>query len=321
MLPPDTATSIGSVLRTVATLGAPLEMLLAAASLALAVLAFVGPLRAWLGRALAGVLALLVAGELLLAWMHWRLWQVAVVVSPENGVVTGRVAVPLWVESEKLYVWALLLAVLALLVRRHRDELLPMLAVAVGVLGFGAAVLGRPFTEPLPSFLGQYGAYLQAMASGVPQAAMGAFQGMEGSRQFYYNAWYMWVHPPLLFLSYGAFVIGFCATLLAIRHRHSSYEATGYAWIKFGYLPLTAGMLLGFPWAILAWQGESWWWSGKVNISMMMWLVYTAYLHARLYLRRRGMWRWVVALAVLAFVTLALTYIATYVVPGAHSYA
>ena len=53
----------------------------------------------------------------------------------------------------------------------------------------------------------------------------------------------------------------------------------------------------------------------------MMWMLYTAYLHARLYLRRRGMWKAVAALAVLSFLILVLTYVATYVVPGAHSYA
>jgi cytochrome c biogenesis factor len=56
-------------------------------------------------------------------------------------------------------------------------------------------------------------------------------------------------------------------------------------------------------------------------MSIMMWLLYTAYLHARLYLRRRGMWKAVAALAVLSFLILVLTYITTYVVPGAHSYA
>ncbi len=85
------------------------------------------------------------------------------------------------------------------------------------------------------------------------------------------------------------------------RPRHSSFETTAYRWARLGYLPLTFGMLLGFPWALMAWQGEAWWWSGKVNMSIMMWLLYTAYLHARLYLRRQGMWKAVAALAVLSF--------------------
>ncbi|MBE0477462.1 MAG: cytochrome c biogenesis protein CcsA [Coriobacteriia bacterium] len=316
-----TASELDALLRTVAAVGGPLEIALALAGAALLALAVVPAARAWLPRALYATFALLAAGEAVLGWMHWRLWRIAEVVSPETGAVTGRVAVPLWVESEKLYVWALVLAGMALLVRRYRDELLPWLAGAVGLLALGASLTGSPFTDPLPGFLGQYRQYLSAMLSGVPQAAFGAFQGMEASRQFYYNTWYMWVHPPLLFVAYGAFVVSFAAILLTIRHRHSSYESVAYGWARLGYLPLTAGMLLGVPWAIMAWQGESWWWSGKVNMSIMMWLLYTAYLHGRLYLRRRGMWRWVVALAALSFVTLALTYLATYVVPGAHSYA
>jgi len=50
-------------------------------------------------------------------------------------------------------------------------------------------------------------------------------------------------------------------------------------------------------------------------------VLYTAYLHARLYLRTRGMWKAVAAIAVISFFILVLTYVATYVVPGAHSYA
>jgi ABC-type transport system involved in cytochrome c biogenesis permease subunit len=80
-------------------------------------------------------------------------------------------------------------------------------------------------------------------------------------------------------------------------------------------------MLLGFPWALSAWTGEAWWWSGNVNMAIMMWLLYTAYLHARLYLRRQHMWRYVAALSILSFVVLVLTYVAEYVIPGAHSYA
>jgi len=151
--------------------------------------------------------------------------------------------------------------------------------------------------------------------------AAGAFQGMEATRQFYYNAWFMWVHPPLLFFSYGAFVLSFVATVQMVARRHSAYETTAYRWARLGYLALTAGMLLGFPWALEAWTGEAWWWSGFVNMSIMMWLLYTAYLHARLYLRREGMWKAVAALAILSFLVLVLTYLATYVVPGAHSYA
>ncbi len=311
---------IAQLLNTLAAIGAPLQALMPAGAVILLALAWTPAWRRLLGPAVTAVAVVLLLGEGLLAWFHWRLYETAVVVSPDTGRVVGRVAVPLWVESEKLYVWALVLALMAVCIRRHREDLLPGVATILAALMAGAALWGKPFTEPLPSFLGHYLGYLQAMASGDPARMMSAYQGMEGARQFYYNTIYMWAHPPALFFAYGTFAIAFVATLVMVSRRHSAYETTVYRWIRLGYLPLTAGMLLGFPWAIIAWQGESWWWSGKVNMSIMMWLLYTAFLHARLYLRRRGMWRWVAALSILSFLVLLLTYLATYVVPGAHSY-
>lgn len=305
-----------------AAAGGPLGWVVLAAAAAVVATAAVPAWRpAALRRSLAVLALVLAVGEGVLVWFHRSLWEIAVVTDPVSGSVTGHVAVPLWVESEKLYVWALILAVMALLARRHRDDIVTIVAPVVAVLAVGAVVWGRPFTDPLPQFLAQYRGYLAAVGSGNLAVASAAFQGMEGARRFYYGTWYMWVHPPLLFLSYGAFVMSFAATARMIAEKRSTYETTAYDWMKLGYLPLTAGMLLGFPWAVLAWPGESWWWSGKVNMSIMLWLLYTACLHARLYLRRRGMWRVVAALAVLSFVVLVLTYLTTYVVPGAHSIA
>ena len=320
MNPQSVATELESLLRALGTVGGFAEGAILATAVLLAVVSVVPRLAANRRTMLGLMTAVLLAGELLLIWFHARLSGVAVVADP-SGRVAGHLAVPLWIESEKLYVWALVVAVMGLLARERRDELAPGVGIAVAALTIGAVFWGRPFTEPLPSFLGQYLGYLRGMASGNAQIAQAAFENMEASRQYFYNSWYMWIHPPLLFLSYGAFTISFITTLLMLARRRSSYERLAYHWARLGYLPLTAGMLIGFPWAIAAWQGESWWWSGKVNMSIMMWLLYTAYLHGRLYLRHRHMWRWVALLSILSFVILLLTYLATYVVPGAHSYA
>jgi ABC-type transport system involved in cytochrome c biogenesis permease subunit len=319
MNPAETFESMEAARALLRSFGTPYEALLIVVSVVLAGTAVIPGFIRWRGWILASAAAVLVLGELVLIWFHWRLYSLAAVVSPD-GIAQGNVAVPLWVESEKLFVWALLLAVLGSLMRRQRKELLPAAMLLTSALVFGAALLGRPFTEPIPGFFGQYYGYLQATAMGGV-AAFRAYEGMESARQFYYNAWYMWVHPPMLFLSYAAFALSFVSTLHMIAARHSSFETTAYRWARFGYIWLTLGMLLGFPWALAAWQGESWWWSGKVNMSLMMWLLYTAYLHARLYLRTRGMWKAVAVLGVLSFAVLVLTYITTYVVPGAHSYA
>ena len=43
---------------------------------------------------------------------------------------------------------------------------------------------------------------------------------------------------------------------------------------------LTFGMLIGYPWALQAW-GPNWWWDPKIASSIMMWLLYSAYLHTQ----------------------------------------
>ena len=320
MNPQRTYELITALTTQLQAIGAPMQIIIAGFAIVLVGCALLPLSLARRSSALVAMASLLLVGEAVLAWYHYRLWQLAIVIDPATGMMTGHVAPPLWIESEKLYVWALITALMGVFLRRHREELLPGIMLVVAALAAGGVLLGQPFSDPIPGFLGQYSAYLQAMTTGG-QAAMGAFQGMESARQFYYNAWFMWVHPPLLFFSYGAFTISFLATVQMMNRRHSAYETTAYRWARLGYLPLTFGMLIGFPWALAAWTGEAWWWSGKVNMSIMMWLLYTAVLHARLYLRQRGMWQTVAVLGVLSFVILILTYITTYVVPGAHSYA
>jgi ABC-type transport system involved in cytochrome c biogenesis permease subunit len=320
MTPQQTYDAIQSLLASTAKIGSPLQSVIAACALVLAICALLPSARPWRGLALGTMTTLLLVGEGVLIWLHWRLWQLTAVIDPSTGRTVTHVAVSLWVESEKLYVWALVVALMGVAMRRQREQLLPGVMLAVAGLAAGGVLIGTPFTQPLPGFLGQYYGYLQATSMGGV-AAQQAFEGMAGAATYYYNTWFMWVHPPLLFVAYGAFTISFVATLQMIIERRSSYETTAYRWARLGYLPITVGMLLGFPWALMSWQGEAWWWSGKVNMSIMMWMLYTAYLHARLYLRRRGMWKTVAALAVLSFLILVLTYLATYVVPGAHSYA
>ncbi len=105
-----------------------------------------------------GVLAaLLLAGEGVLALVHWQLYQLMVVVDPATGLTSGNVAAPLWIESEKLYVWALIVAVMGLAdAAPARRAALSGVLLATGVLAIGGTLAGQPFTDPLPGLVGQY---------------------------------------------------------------------------------------------------------------------------------------------------------------------
>ena len=87
---------------------------------------------------------------------------------------------------------------------------------------------------------------------------------------------------------------------------------------KFGYILLTAGMLIGYPWAIEAWP-ENWWWDPKICSSIMMWLFYSAYLHIRIYSHKKLMWHFEAVLGVLCYVSLVFTYVMSYFFKGEHT--
>lgn len=284
---------------------------------------------AWRDRLAPALTIALWAGWARLAWFHWQVWRALRIPdfspttgAPLTGGTGGGLAVPLWIEGEKLYAWACLLALaVVLLWRRRHDPVFSWGLLAVGCLALLALISGDPFGTPLPGLHSELSGYFAAVRTADAATATRAAQAMWARKTFFYNTAYMWTHPPALFVSYAAFVVSFIACVLLLVTRGVRYDRIAYDYAKFGYLILTGGMLIGYPWAILAWKGDPWWWSGKINMSLMMWVLYSGYLHSRLYLARRGMWKLAGWLGVLCFATLVFTYLSTYLVPGAHSVA
>jgi len=98
-------------------------------------------------------------------------------------------------------------------------------------------------------------------------------------------------------------------------------EKITYDSIKFGFVMLTLGLLVGSVWAKSAW-GDFWVWDPKENWSLVTWLVYGAYLH----LRKVKGWRgdaaaWV---AIIGFAVVIFTYVGIGMLPtseeSAHVY-
>jgi len=94
-------------------------------------------------------------------------------------------------------------------------------------------------------------------------------------------------------------------------------DEIGYRAIVVGFPFLTLTILLGAVWAETAW-GRYWSWDPKETASLVTWLIYGAFLHARV---MRG-WRgdraaW---LLVIGFVATLFTYFGNYVFGGLHSY-
>jgi ABC-type transport system involved in cytochrome c biogenesis permease subunit len=61
----------------------------------------------------------------------------------------------------------------------------------------------------------------------------------------------------MLFIAYATLIITFVACVFMLFRRISDYDEIAYRYAKPGYILLTAGMLIGYPWAIEAWKEEN----------------------------------------------------------------
>lgn len=291
----------------------------------------------------AGIVLLFLAGFLWISWFHFQIFhglslelsgrfaemlnsQLALM---NKGASYGlplysldappRYVLPLWLENEKYYFWFMSYAVMALIghirLKQHRlrAALHILMAIQVAVLFFKV----DPFVDPLPKFFAEIGPWFTADISGGQR--LGLFMQLYPKMVFYYNSHYMWFHPPLLFLSYACITMTFVASVFMLVRRDLAIEKMGYDFAKLGFFLLTLGMLLGYPWALKAW-GPNWWWDPKICSSIMMWAIYSTYLHTRLYANKKFMWYFSSILGIACFLAMIFTFLASFFFPGEHSF-
>lgn len=287
--------------------------------------------------------AVFLAGFALICWLHLRIYQdlplrlPADLVSWLNQQLASmnsqasyafalydpqsppRYIIPLWIENEKYYFWFMAYSLLSYFAwrrtdnRRLRGVLQIFLAVQIGIL----LAVANPFVRPLGKFFAEITPWFQAQ--GAPMVQLGMFMKLYPRMVFYYNASYMWLHPPMLFLSYACITITFITSVFMLFKRELAIETLGYDFAKLGYFMLTLGMLLGYPWALQAW-GPNWWWDPKICSSIMMWAIYSTYLHTRLYANKQKMWYFTSVLGVLCFLAMVFTFITSFYFPGEHTF-
>ncbi len=142
-------------------------------------------------------------------------------------------------------------------------------------------------------------------------------------------------HVVTCFLGYAAFAVAFCANLLYLVKVKKGNAEEGwlnqglpssevlddfsYRIIAVGFPMLTLGIITGAAWANSAW-GTYWSWDPKETWSLIVWLIYAAYLHARI---TRG-WKGTRAawLSIIGFLATIFCYLGVnLLLSGLHSYA
>jgi len=143
-------------------------------------------------------------------------------------------------------------------------------------------------------------------------------------------------NPPLLIthiavavIAYGAFAISFAAAILYLVQpeggkpgsklpKPALLDEMGYRAVIIGFPLLTLTVVLGALWADQAW-GSYWTWDPKETASLLTWLIYGAYLHARV--ARGWVGRGAAWLLIAGFASVLFTFIGINVFgSGLHSY-
>ena len=128
-------------------------------------------------------------------------------------------------------------------------------------------------------------------------------------------------------LGYGAALVSFAAAVMYLLAPYvkwkgwpsrESLDELGYKATVVTFPMLTLMLILGSIWGNVAW-GRYWGWDPKETAALVTWLIYGAYLHARVTRSWRGKksaW-----LLVLAFAAVVFTYLGNLFFGGLHAYA
>lgn len=106
--------------------------------------------------------------------------------------------------------------------------------------------------------------------------------------------WGMIIHPPVLYIGFGAFLLPFAETLshLILKGDGEKLIAPLRPWLLFAWIFLTAGLVLGSWWSydVLGWGGY-WAWDPVETASLIPWLISTGLLHSMFLTQQRNIFK------------------------------
>ncbi|HSN44573.1 MAG TPA: c-type cytochrome biogenesis protein CcsB [Propionibacteriaceae bacterium] len=225
------------------------------------------------------------------AWLAWGFLTASLVL---RALATGHGPFANQHEFAVSFAWAILLAYLYFEWRYKARALAPLAFAAAGVMLLYASTNDSDVRPLVPA--------LQ-------------------------NSWLLTLHVFTAVLSYGAAAIGGAAAVLYLLHprlkwrglpKREFLEEIGYRSVVISYPFMTVMIVLGAIWAEIAW-GTYWSWDPKETSALVTWLIYGAYLHARVTREWRGekaAW-----LLIAGFAAILLTFFGNAFFGGLHSYA
>ncbi len=134
------------------------------------------------------------------------------------------------------------------------------------------------------------------------------------------------IHVAVAIIAYGAFALGFGTAVLFLFQRRDTVrwlprstvlDELGHKAVMVGFPAMFLTIVLGAVWADIAW-GRYWSWDPKETASLVTWLIYGGYLHARVLRGWRGTRS--AGLLIVGFGATLFTYYGNLFFGGLHSY-
>jgi len=93
-------------------------------------------------------------------------------------------------------------------------------------------------------------------------------------------------HVPMAIVSFLAFFVVFVASILYLARRNQKWDCLAHAAAEVGVVFVTLALLTGMIWARPVW-GVWWTWEPRLTTTLILWLIYVAYLMIRSYAPNR----------------------------------
>ncbi|MEA4813137.1 MAG: cytochrome c-type biogenesis CcmF C-terminal domain-containing protein [Anaerolineaceae bacterium] len=194
-------------------------------------------------------------------------------------------------QAGSLFFWTWIVNLclfIALVSRRHLLDGWSFLLAGLNVLFFGVSTffMSNPFNRVWELADGRFTESLFLPEAGAVLAKIMDGNGLNPLLR--HPA--MVIHPPLLYLGYGLFLIPFSIAVskLIRGDRDENLLDHTRGWILAAWVMLSAGLALGSWWAynVLGWGGY-WAWDPVETASLLPWLASTGLLHSLLLQRKR----------------------------------
>ena len=117
-------------------------------------------------------------------------------------------------------------------------------------------------------------------------------------------------HVPLAWISFLAFFVVFVCSIVYLRRRAAKWDAFAHASAEIGILFTTLVLVTGPLWAKPVW-GIWWTWDARLTATLVLWLVYIAYMLVRNYaLTKEQGARFAAVVGIVGFVDVPIVFIA-----------